>query len=76
MKLYRVFLIVLMTSAFAVVGCGDSGGGDAGNACSGPICQANSALRQTCEQAFNECVQRGVNTEECLAAAALVCGNI
>ena len=26
MKLYRVFLIVLMTSAFAVVGCGDSGG--------------------------------------------------
>ena len=24
MKLYRVFLIALMTSAFAVVGCGDS----------------------------------------------------
>ena len=75
MKLYRVFLIVLMTSAFAVVGCGDSGG-DAANACSGPICQANSALKQTCEREFNECVQRGVNTEECLAAAALVCGNI
>jgi hypothetical protein len=76
MKLYKVFLIVLMTSAFAVVGCGDGGGGDAGNACSGPICRANDVLRGTCEAEFNDCIERGVNTEECFAAAALVCGNI
>ena len=75
MKLHRVFLIALMTSVFAVVGCGDSGG-NAGNACSGPICQANDGLRATCEAEFNDCINRNVNEEECLLAAELVCGGI
>ena len=75
MKLYRVFLIALMTSAFAVVGCGDSGG-NAGNACSGPICQANDVLRGTCEAEFNECIERGTREQECIVGAELVCGNI
>jgi hypothetical protein len=75
MKLYKVVLIALMTSAFAVLGCGD-GGGDAGQACSGVRCQNNSALRQACEEEFNECVERGVNTEECFLGAAAACGNI
>ena len=76
MKLHRVFLIALMTSVFAVAGCGDSGGGNAGNACSGPICQANDVLRGTCEAEFNDCINRNVNEEECLLAAELVCGGI
>ena len=78
MKLRRVFMIALMTSAFAVVGCGDDGGGggNAGDACNGPICQANDVLRGTCEAEFNDCIERGVNEEECIVAAEVICGGI
>jgi hypothetical protein len=73
MKLHRVFLIALMTSVFAVVGCGDSGG-NAGNACSGARCQANDVLRGTCEAEYNDCIARGVNEGECVVAAEAICG--
>ena len=77
MKLHRVFLIGLMTSVFAVVGCNDDGGGgNAGNACSGPICQANDVLRGTCEAEFNDCIERNINEEECLLAAEVICGGV
>jgi hypothetical protein len=51
-------------------------GGDAANACDGPLCQANSAKKQDCEDAFNFCVEDSVNADECWAAAALACGNL
>ena len=69
MKLYRVFLIVLMTSAFAVVGCGDSN--DASSVCKGCV---NSNLIAACEAKYNNCrnVDRGGH-EECSALALLDC---
>jgi len=79
MKLHKVFLIALLTSVFAVVGCGDdggSGGGNAGDACSGPICQANDVLRGTCEAEFNECIEKGINEAECILAAEVICGGV
>jgi len=86
--MHRLFLIALLTSAFAVIGCGDdnggsstggsngNGGGDASEACSGPLCQASDASRAGCELAFNQCAETGVNVEECFAAAAIICGEI
>ena len=64
MKLYRVFLIVLMTSAFAVVGCGDSN--DAKSACA--TCETE-ARRDACEIDYNECIQAGLGKESCENAA-------
>ena len=55
MKLYRVFLIALMTSAFAVVGCGDSGGGGQSASEVRDACD-NSNLKGACESAYNTCV--------------------
>ena len=89
MKLSRLFLIAVLTTTFAVVGCGDSGGGGAagsngdGNgdgsaseACSGPLCEASNASRPACEAGFNQCAQTGVNIEECYLAAEIICGEI
>jgi hypothetical protein len=78
MKLYRIFLIASLISTFAVLGCGDSGGGglSAGDACSGPRCTANDALRGTCEAEFNQCLNTGFNQEECLLGAEAVCGGV
>ena len=79
MKLHRVFLIALMTGAFAVAGCGDSGGNggvDASSACSGPICEANDVLRATCETGFDRCIETNPNEEECLVVAEATCGSI
>lgn len=46
MKLHRVFLIAFLTSAFAVLGCGDDGGQSASAVCD--ACD-NSNLRGACE---------------------------
>ena len=53
MKLRRVFMIALMTSAFAVVGC-DSGSGGGGGSAS-EVCDEcdNSNFRPACESAYN-----------------------
>ena len=71
MKLYRVFLIALMTSAFAVVGCGDSGQS------ASEVCDAcdNLNLKGACESAYNTCrnVDRG-GYEECVALGLAACG--
>jgi hypothetical protein len=67
MKLHRVFLIALMTSAFAVVGCGDSN--DAKSACA--ACE--EALRDACENDYNECIQADLGKEFCQEAAAADC---
>ena len=68
MKLHRVFLIALMTSAFAVVGCGDSSASEVCKACD------NSNLRAACEATYNNCinVDRGGH-EECKALALADC---
>jgi hypothetical protein len=71
MKLYRVFLIALMTSAFAVVGCGDSGQS------ASDVCKAcdNDAQRGECESTYNRCVNvdKG-DDEECKVLALADCG--
>ena len=67
MKLYKVFLIVLMTSAFAVVGCGDSN--DAKSACA--ACE--EALRDACENDYNECIQGGGSQDRCAELARADC---
>ena len=67
MKLYRVFLIALMTSAFAVLGCGDSN--DAKSACA--ACE--EARRNVCENDYNECIRAGGGKDDCQEAVALDC---
>jgi len=78
MKVSKLFFALVMMGALAVLGCGDSnsGGQNAGEACSGPRCEANDALRATCETEFNLCVDTGVNVDECVVAAAAICGNV
>jgi hypothetical protein len=81
MKLHRVFLIALMTSVFAVVGCGDDaasggngGNGDASTACS--TCDAPDRIPQ-CEERYDACVAAdpGGNVQEkCTLAALEECG--
>ena len=75
MKLSRLFVIALLAGTLGVIGCGSSsGGGDAAEACSGPRCANNDALRAACETEFNQCVDTGVNVEECVLGAELACG--
>ena len=70
MKLYRVFLIVLMTSAFAVVGCGDSAQ-SASDVCA--RCNVD-AKRGDCERTYNLCIQDDLGSQEdCVAAGLAVC---
>lgn len=71
MKLYRVFLIALMTSTFAVVGCGDSGQ-SASEVCN--ACKVE-ALRGECEEVFNLCVATGDvgPHDDCAAAGLFAC---
>ena len=71
MKLYRVFLIALMTSAFAVLGCGDNGqsASEVCDACDVP------ALRGECESFFNTCIAADPgSSEECIPTALARCG--
>jgi len=72
MKLHRVFLIAFLTSAFAVLGCGDDGGQSASAVCD--ACD-NSNLRGACESTYNNCinVDRGGH-EECAALGLAACG--
>ena len=67
MKLYKVFMIVLMTSAFAVVGCGDSGGESACAPCE------TETLRDACEIDYNECIQGGGSQDRCAELARADC---
>jgi hypothetical protein len=69
MKLYRVFLIALMTSAFAVVGCG--GSESASSVCS--ACDAPDR-RPACEQRYDECRAVDRAGEECALLALEQCG--
>ena len=74
MKLHRLFLIALLTTTFAVVGCGDSGGsGDANQACTGPLCDANELSRTTCVESFNNCVNQGNSLDQCNDLARTIC---
>lgn len=74
MKLSRLFLMVLMTSTFALIGCGDDGGQSASEVCD--ACD-NQNLKGACETAYNTCinVDRG-GSEECVAAGLLACGAV
>ena len=72
MKLYKVFLIALVASSFAVLGCGDGGGQSASEVCD--ACD-NQNLRGACEATYNACinVDRG-GSEECAVLALADCG--
>ena len=72
MKLYRGFLMVLMASTFAVIGCDSSGGQSASEVCD--ACD-NQSLKGVCETAYNTCinVDRGGH-EECVVVALAACG--
>jgi len=53
MKLHRVFLIALMASVFALVGCGDdSSGGSGGSPCDECVNMGDAAA---CEVAWDNC---------------------
>lgn len=76
MKLHRLFLMALLTTTFAVLGCGDSGGsgnGGAGAACDGPLCQASEASRTLCVTTYNECVAEGGSAEACAESVEFIC---
>jgi len=68
MKLHRVFLIALLTSAFAVVGCGDSGGQSASSVCG--ACDVSDRT-SACETRYNNCIAAEPNDQEECAAVAL-----
>jgi hypothetical protein len=80
MNVSKLFCMVLLAGSLAVIGCGSDDGGSnnngngGGDACSGPRCANNDAVRVACEAEFNDCVDRGVNVEECVAGAELACG--
>ena len=72
MKLYRGFLMVLMASTFAVIGCDSSGGQSASEVCD--ACD-NQNLKAACETAFNACINiDGGGHEECVVIALAACG--
>ena len=72
MNLYKVFLIALMTSAFAVVGCGGSGGSEsASSVCS--ACDAPDRI-PACEQRYDACRALDPAGEECALLALEQCG--
>ena len=78
-KLVNAIFVVALLSSVAIIGCGDSGGSggsgtSAGEACSGPDCVNDPEEKAVCEAGFNECVDRGVNVEECVIGAELICG--
>ena len=74
MKLRKVFMIALMTGAFAVVGCdSDSNSGQSAS----EVCDACdvSNLKGACESAYNTC--RNVDSggqEECVIIGLAACG--
>ena len=71
MKLYRAFLIALMISAFAVVGCGDgggSGGQGADAVCAECENQGDIAL---CVATYNSC--NNPDETECRVLALAAC---
>jgi hypothetical protein len=70
MKLHRVFLIALMTSAFAVLGCG-GGSESASSVCS--ACDAPDRI-PACEQRYDECRALDRAGEECAVVALEQCG--
>ena len=71
MKLSKLFLIALLSSTFALLGC-DSGSGDASSVCD--ACDS-SALKGTCETVYNACIQDDAGSaEDCAVAALLTCG--
>ena len=85
MKLSRLFVIALLVGTMGVIGCGSdsssgdgngngNGGGNAAEACSGPRCANNDALRVLCETEFDQCVDTGVNVGECVVVAEAACG--
>jgi len=83
MNVSKLFCMVLLAGSLAVIGCGSDDGGsssngngdpNAGEACSGPKCEANDALRETCESEFDQCANTGVNVDECLVVAQAACG--
>ncbi len=79
MNLHRLFLIALLTTTFAVLGCGDSGGGGGnGNggadaACDGPLCQASEASRSLCVTTYNECISEGGSAAACAESVEFIC---
>jgi len=75
MKLHRVFLIAVLTGAFAVVGCDSGSGGQSAS----EVCDEcdNSNLKGACESAYNTCIAAdpGGNVQEkCAAAGLAACG--
>lgn len=75
MKLKNLFAIILLTCAFALVGCGDDGG--SGGQGAGEVCDAcdSQALRPACETAYNVCLQEDAGSpEDCAVAALVACG--
>ncbi len=69
MKLHRFFLIALMTSAFALVGCGDGGGQSASEVCDS--CE-NQSDKPVCEATYNQC-KNLPNLDECIAGSLALC---
>ena len=65
MKLHRVFLIALMTSVFALAGCGDS----ASDVCDD--CE-NQSDKPLCETAYNQCKDLP-NQDECVLGSLALC---
>ena len=85
MKLSKLFLTLLLAGTLSMIGCGDDGGGSgsggsngngtsAGEACDGPDCANDPEEKAVCEAAFNACIDTGINVEECVIGAELICG--
>jgi hypothetical protein len=74
MKVSKLFFALVMMGALAVLGCGDSGSGGGGQSadevCSGCV---NDVGRAACVKEYDQCVDIGVNVEECPVGAQALC---
>jgi hypothetical protein len=82
MKLWKFFLIALMTGLLVVFACSeeetptDQGGGgpDPNVFCNEAGCILSETLKNQCIEAFNTCIaNEPANEEECIALAILIC---
>jgi hypothetical protein len=81
MKVSKLFCALVLAGSLAVIGCGSddggsnnngngNGGGNADDVCSDCV---NDVGRAACVKEYDQCVNIGINVEECPAGARAAC---
>ena len=84
MKLFRLALVVVCITGFAIIACSDdesptdTGTPDdlnSGNVCNEGICATNTTARQECQEFLDNCLQVE-DEDECVGGAWLICESV